>query len=91
MRSPSFSRPTGRPSLDQANTKKAGEPAGPGLAWTVSRRPDQVEARTGPAGLLRPLGLLMRTLPQEGQSSCMGLGLCIPLSLGIFLCIGGWP
>ena len=28
---------------------------GRGLVWTVSRRPDQAEARTGPAGLLRPL------------------------------------
>ena len=55
MRSPSFSRPAGRPGPDQAGAKKAGEPAGRGLAWTVSRRPDQAEARTGSAGLLRPL------------------------------------
>jgi hypothetical protein len=55
MKSPSFSRPAGRPGPDQAGTKKAGEPAGRGLAWTASRRPVQAKARTGPAGLLRPL------------------------------------
>jgi len=30
-------------------------PSPRGLAWTASRRPDRAEARTGPAGLLRPL------------------------------------
>jgi len=55
MRSPSFSRPAGRPGPDQAGAKKAGEPAGHGLAWTASRTLDQADVRTGPAGLLRPL------------------------------------
>jgi hypothetical protein len=55
MKSLSFSRPAGRPGPDQAGARKAGEPAGRGLARTASRRPDQAEARTGPAGLLRPL------------------------------------
>ena len=57
-------RPAGRPSPDQVGPKKAGEPAGRGLAWTASRRPDQAEARTGPAGLLRPL-MEARSIPVQ--------------------------
>jgi len=48
-------RPAGRPGPDQVGPKKAGEPAGHGLAWTASCRPDWANARTGSAGLLRPL------------------------------------
>jgi len=55
MRSPSFARLAGRPSPDQAGSKKARGPAGRGLTWTASRRPVQSEIRTGPAGLLRRL------------------------------------
>jgi hypothetical protein len=79
MKSPSFSWPAGRPGPDQADAKKAGEPAGRGLAWTACRRPDQAKARTGPAGLLRPLAWT--------PSMCSPDAVDVPLSVLHMYCI----